>query len=128
MKRKAGALSIEQALETALGTCRVAEPEICKIGDCAGRILAEDMRAAISSPPFRRSAMDGFAVRSEDLSGASVQNPVVLTVRGCNDAGSPVIGLRTRSKRSSAMLPVRLPTSAFAGTQLFGFVTRMTDS
>jgi hypothetical protein len=35
MKRKTGALSIEQALETALGSCRVTEPEICNIGDCA---------------------------------------------------------------------------------------------
>ena len=91
MKRKTGALSIEQALETALGSCRVTEPEICNIGDCAGRILAEDMRAAISSPPFRRSAMDGFAVRSEDLYGASGQSPVALTVLGCNDAGSPAV-------------------------------------
>ena len=114
MKRKAGALSIEQALETALGTCRVAEPEICKIGDCAGRILAEDMRAAISSPPFRRSAMDGFAVRSEDLSGASVQNPVVLTVRGCNDAGSPVIGHIGKGETAQIMTGGVLPEEADA--------------
>ena len=91
MSRKKDALSVEQALEIALRSCRVTAPEICPIDDCAGRILAEDMRAAISSPPFRRSAMDGFAVRSEDLDGASEDKPVALTVRGCNDAGSPVL-------------------------------------
>ena len=82
MSRRTGALPIEQALETALQYCHVTEPETCSIGDCADRVLAEDMRAAISSPPFRRSAMDGFAVRSEDLCGASGQKPVVLTVLG----------------------------------------------
>ena len=102
MSRRTGALSVELALETALQYCHVTEPEICAIGDCAERILAEDMRAAVSSPPFRRSAMDGFAVRSEDLCGASDQRPVFLTVRGCNDAGAPVIrhigkGRRRRS-------------------------------
>ena len=66
MSRRTGALEVEQALETALRYCRVTEPETCPIGDCADRILAEDMRAAVNSPPFRRSAMDGFAVRSED--------------------------------------------------------------
>ena len=91
MSRKKDTLSVEQALEIALRSCRVTAPEICTIDDCAGRILAEDMRAAISSPPFRRSAMDGFAVRSEDLEGASEDKPVALTVLGCNDAGSPAV-------------------------------------
>ena len=114
MKRKTGALSIEQALETALGSCRVTEPEICNIGDCAGRILAEDMRAAISSPPFRRSAMDGFAVRSEDLYGASGQSPVALTVLGCNDAGSPAVHHIGKGEAAQIMTGGVLPEEADA--------------
>ena len=114
MSRKTDALSVEQALEIALGSCRVTESEICLIGDCAGRILAEDMRAAISSPPFRRSAMDGFAVRSEDLVGASVQNPVVLTVRGCNDAGSPAIRHIGKGETAQIMTGAVLPEEADA--------------
>ena len=114
MSRKTDALSVEQALETALVSCRVTEPEICPIGDCAGRILAEDMCAAISSPPFRRSAMDGFAVRSEDLSGASVQNPVVLTVLGCNDAGSPAVHHIGKGETAQIMTGGVLPEEADA--------------
>ena len=114
MSRKTDALSVEQALETALRFCRVTEPELCAIGDCADRILAEDMRAAISSPPFRRSAMDGFAVRSEDLCGASGQKPVILTVLGCNDAGSPVIRHIGKGETAQIMTGGVLPEEADA--------------
>ena len=112
MSRRTGALEVEQALETALRYCRVTEPETCPIGDCADRILAEDMRAAVNSPPFRRSAMDGFAVRSEDLWGASERRPVVLTVRGCNDAGSPVIRHIGKGEAAQIMTGGVLPEEA----------------
>ena len=114
MSRRTGALEVEQALETALRYCRVTEPETCPIGDCADRILAEDMRAAVNSPPFRRSAMDGFAVRSEDLLGASERRPVVLTVRGCNDAGSPVIHHIGKGEAAQIMTGGVLPEEADA--------------
>ena len=114
MSKKSGALSIEQALEIALASCRVTAAETCPIGDCAGRILAEDMRAAISSPPFRRSAMDGFAVRSEDLRGASGQSPVVLTVRGCNDAGQPAVRHIGKGEAAQIMTGGVLPEEADA--------------
>jgi molybdopterin molybdotransferase len=114
MSRRTGALEVEQALETALRYCRVTEPETCPIGDCADRILAEDMRAAVNSPPFRRSAMDGFAVRSEDLWGASERRPVVLTVRGCNDAGSPVIRHIGKGEAAQIMTGGVLPEEADA--------------
>ena len=114
MSRRTGALEVEQALETALRYCRVTESETCPIGDCADRILAEDMRAAVNSPPFRRSAMDGFAVRSEDLWGASERRPVVLTVRGCNDAGSPVIRHIGKGEAAQIMTGGVLPEEADA--------------
>ena len=114
MSRRTGALPIEQALETALQYCHVTEPETCSIGDCADRVLAEDMRAAISSPPFRRSAMDGFAVRSEDLCGASGQKPVVLTVLGCNDAGPPAVHHIGKGETAQIMTGGVLPEEADA--------------
>lgn len=114
MSRKTGAISVEQALETALRYCRVTEPEICPISDCAGRVLAEDMRAAISSPPFRRSAMDGFAVRVEDLREASERRPIALTVLGCNDAGSPVIRHIGKGETAQIMTGGVLPEEADA--------------
>ncbi len=36
-----------------------------------GRVLAQDITAAVDAPPFDRSVVDGFAVRAADLAGAS---------------------------------------------------------
>ena len=41
------------------------------IEDSYGRVLAEDIYSSIDVPPFDRSTMYGYAVRSEDLYGAS---------------------------------------------------------
>lgn len=45
-----------------------------------GRILAEDVVADIAIPPFDRSPVDGFAVRSADTAAASGENPVTLAI------------------------------------------------
>lgn len=55
-----------------LGSERVA------IDEALGRVLAEDVAAPVDAPPFDRSTMDGFAVRSADLAGAGEGAPVVL--------------------------------------------------
>ena len=47
-----------------------------------GRITAEPVYAAISSPHFHAVAMDGFAVRAENTFGASTINPKSLSVGG----------------------------------------------
>jgi putative molybdopterin biosynthesis protein len=46
----------------------------------AGRVLAQDMRAAIDAPPFDRSVVDGFAVRAADVAAASASRPVRLAL------------------------------------------------
>ena len=48
-----------------LGSRLPAEP--CPVGEGFGRVLAEDLAAVVAVPPFDNSAMDGFAVRAEDL-------------------------------------------------------------
>jgi molybdopterin molybdotransferase len=45
-----------------------------------GRVLAEELRSPGSLPTFRRSTMDGFAVRAADTFGASEALPAYLTV------------------------------------------------
>lgn len=55
--------------------------------DCLGQILAEPVYAAVTQPPFARSAMDGFALRSQDVRGADPEHPVTLEVTGCVYAG-----------------------------------------
>ena len=73
---------------------------------CAGRVLAEDVRARVAVPSFARSAMDGFAVRGEDTFGASDYDPVTLKVLGQTLPGRPFAG------RVGAGEAVRIMTGA----------------
>lgn len=53
-----------------------------------GRYLAVNVKATYPIPHFRRSAMDGFAVRAGDTDGASPEQPVSLSVEEEIPAGS----------------------------------------
>lgn len=57
------------------------------LAHAAGRVLGEAVRAHAPLPPWASSAMDGYAVRSEDVANASVERPVVLEVAGTIAAG-----------------------------------------
>jgi molybdopterin molybdotransferase len=52
-----------------------------------GRVLAEDVTAETSLPPWDNSAMDGYAIRSADVAGAAETDPVRLVVVGEVRAG-----------------------------------------
>ena len=52
-----------------------------------GRVLATPIESRLTLPPWDNSAMDGFAVRSADVSGASDDRPVALRVIGESAAG-----------------------------------------
>ncbi len=58
--------TIEEALALVLEGIEPLEVEWVPLADAAGRVAAEDARAAVDLPPFDRSAMDGYAVRSAD--------------------------------------------------------------
>ena len=46
------------------------------LADALGLALADDIAAPIDVPPFDRSNVDGFAVRSADIAAASEAGPV----------------------------------------------------
>jgi molybdopterin molybdotransferase len=48
--------------------------------EAQGLVLAEDVVAQLPLPVFDNSAMDGYAVRAEDTSGATPEHPAVLPV------------------------------------------------
>jgi molybdopterin molybdotransferase len=55
---------------------------------CAlGRALGEEIRAGADIPPWDNSAMDGYAIRAEDVQGADRQQPILLQVVGDLPAG-----------------------------------------
>lgn len=50
------------------------------IAETLGLVLADDVVAPLSLPGFDNSAMDGYAVVAEDISGATPEQPVLLPV------------------------------------------------
>ncbi len=68
----------QQAIQSAGRWCMLEAETIPLDENAAGRTLAEAVWARISSPHYHASAMDGFALRSEDTSTAMPTAPVVL--------------------------------------------------
>ncbi|MEX1296358.1 MAG: gephyrin-like molybdotransferase Glp [Candidatus Limnocylindrales bacterium] len=67
------------------------------LAEALGRVLAEDAHALITLPPWDNSAMDGYAVRSEDVREATPESPVTLAVVGEVAAGhEPEAGVGER--------------------------------
>ncbi len=81
-------LSVEEARQRILDhiPSQLASEEI-PLTSAVGRTLAEDAVASEALPPFTNSAMDGYAVRSVDTSGAAPGTPVVLRLVGEVPAG-----------------------------------------
>ncbi len=67
----------ERRWREALRVGPVGEEEVA-LEDALGRVLADDVRAAVDVPGFDRSNMDGFAVRARDTFGASESEPIAL--------------------------------------------------
>ncbi len=68
---------MDEAQRLVLERVRPLSSERVPLEHAAGRVLAEAARAAVDLPPFPSSAMDGFAVRAEDVPG---KLPVVARV------------------------------------------------
>lgn len=80
-------ISVEEARETILSKIERLSTEEVPILDSLGRVLDEDVLAEADIPPFNNSAMDGYAVRFEDTTGAGSGKPVELKVLGDVAAG-----------------------------------------
>ena len=70
-------LTLEQAQALVLARAHVLASEAVSVQQAAGRVTAEPAQALVDLPPFRSSAMDGFAVRAADLPGTL---PVVAQI------------------------------------------------
>ena len=81
-------LSVEDVQERILAGIFAKETETTPILDAGGRVLAEDIIADMSVPPWDNSAMDGFAVQAADIEKAGPSSPVILRVIGNLPAGT----------------------------------------
>ncbi len=80
-------LGLDEARTRILRGARPLDPERVPLSEALGRALAESMVATATLPPWDNSAVDGYAVRVDDISGASPGAPVVLPVVGLLRAG-----------------------------------------
>ncbi len=65
------------------------------------RVAAEDVTSPVAVPPFDRSPLDGYALHSEDIAGASREHPARLRVigeacAGCGEVFHPARGEAVR--------------------------------
>ncbi len=67
-----------------------AEERLVTLAQARGRVLARDAVSDVDLPPFEKSAMDGFAVRTADFAVGT--GPLSLTVAGESKAGAGFAG------------------------------------
>ena len=69
---------------------RAVGTEAVDIDAALGRVLAMDATSPVFLPPRDNSSMDGFAMRADDVRGATAEQPRRLRVIGTIAAGSPI--------------------------------------
>ena len=73
-------VSLEEAVARMTSPLSPLGTESLPLGRALGRTLAADITAPLDHPPFDRSPLDGYALRSADLAGATRDHPAVLEV------------------------------------------------
>lgn len=82
-------LTVDAAVERILERFRpLVDHERVPLDAALGRVMVEDVPADIDLPPFDTTAMDGYALRAEDVAGASREVPTALDVVGQIAAGA----------------------------------------
>jgi molybdopterin molybdotransferase len=104
----ARSLSVDEALERILARVRTLEPLSVDLLDALGATLADDAIADRDVPPFRNSAMDGYAVIAADVAGA----PATLRVVGEIAAGAMPSRPIVRGEAMRIMTGAPLPDGA----------------
>jgi molybdopterin molybdotransferase len=83
-----GLISVDEALERILAAVPPPTSEVVSLERAAGRVLAAPVKAAHTQPPFDGSAMDGYAVRAQD-----VRPGRALRLIGTSQAGQRFAGM-----------------------------------
>ena len=84
-------LSLEDAVAAIVARFSpVDEVEAVTLSEADGRVLADDLIATLQLPPFTNSAVDGYAVRGQDLPSGEAR---AFRVAGRLQAGSTPVGL-----------------------------------
>ena len=88
------AISVDEARGMITAEIRCVEDETVSLSEALGRVSAAPVKAAVTSPPFDVSAMDGYAVKAADVSAG-----MALPLVGVSKTGIRVV---RRSSREPA--------------------------
>jgi molybdopterin molybdotransferase len=103
-------ISVEEARARLLAPLQPLPPEQISLAEGVGRVLAEDLAARRTQPPFAVSAMDGYAVRAEDVA----QVPVTLRIITEIPAGAGYDGTLGKGEAARIFTGAPLPQGADA--------------
>lgn len=103
-------IPIAEALKIIEREVQPLKAETINLGNAVGRVLAETVKADMDLPPFNRSQMDGFALKSKDVKNA----PVKLKIIGESVAGKGFDGQMKAGETVRIMTGARLPDGADA--------------
>jgi len=103
-------ISVEEALARLLAPLEALPPEQMSVADAVGRVLAEDVAARRTQPPFAVSAMDGYAVRAEDVAKV----PAMLKIVAEIPAGAGYGGTIGQAEAARIFTGAPLPAGADA--------------
>lgn len=101
-------ISFQEAREKVLSETKSLPAESCALSDLAGRILAQDVASSFDIPPRDNSAMDGFAVRCEDIRCL----PVLLEVIEDVPAGKVAAKAIAKGQAIRIMTGAQIPDGA----------------
>ena len=107
-------IEFEQACDDIFAHTQCLGKEDRSIEAAVGCVLAEDIASGINVSPFRNSAMDGFAVRSEWLLECAEDRPLTLCIGPTTFAGDPTTAQRAASQVPKVMTGAMVPTECDA--------------
>src|SRR5690242_1903645 len=107
-------ISVEEARARILEVVSRLQPETKPLAEALGQVLAEDVFSPLTIPPLDNTAMDGYAVRAEDTTGAADGSPRTLKVIGEVAAGYIFAGEVTPGTAVRIMTGAPIPAGADA--------------
>lgn len=110
-------LTVEEARERVLSHFHSLPVEEVSLNEALGRVLAEDAVSREALPGFANSAMDGYALRAEDSTGASAEAPRRLRLAGEAAAGRVYQGRVEPGEAVRILTGAPLPAGADAVLQ-----------
>jgi molybdopterin molybdotransferase len=105
-------LRVEEASERILSEIRTLSAESVPLRAALGRVCAEDIVATVTMPPWSNSSMDGYAVRSADITPVMKGEPVTLRVVATIAAGERAPKALKRGQAMRIMTGAPVPGGA----------------